>query len=119
LPPHPPARKARDLVIVVVSVTAVAFNLALQVGARLAERLERGDLEALRPLGRGLGLLPPGTDSRAPSHCGPPPPPPGPGRPGAGPRRPGPAAGRHGRAGRGRPGPGPARLVVVAEPGPG
>jgi hypothetical protein len=31
-------------VIVVVSVAALAFNLALQVGARLAERLERSDL---------------------------------------------------------------------------
>jgi ABC-2 type transport system permease protein len=59
------SRKARDLVIVVISVTAVAFNLALQVGARLAERLERSDLEALRPLARVIGWLPPGLAARA------------------------------------------------------
>jgi ABC-2 type transport system permease protein len=59
------SRKARDLVIVVVSVTALAFNLALQVGARLAERLERSDLEALRPLARAIGWLPPGLAARA------------------------------------------------------
>src|SRR4029450_3544867 len=54
------SRKARDLVIVLVSVTALALNLALQVGARLAERLERSDLEALRPLVRAIGWLPTG-----------------------------------------------------------
>jgi ABC-2 type transport system permease protein len=59
------SRRARDLVIVLVSVTAVAFNLALQVGARLAERLERADLEALRPAVRVLGWLPPGLAARA------------------------------------------------------
>jgi ABC-2 type transport system permease protein len=59
------SRKARDLVIVLVSVTALAFNLALQVGARLAERLERSDLEALRPLARAIGWLPPGLAARA------------------------------------------------------
>jgi ABC-2 type transport system permease protein len=59
------SRKARDLVIVLVSVVALAFNLALQVGARLAERLERSDLEALRPLARVLGWLPPGLAARA------------------------------------------------------
>jgi ABC-2 type transport system permease protein len=59
------SRKARDLVIVLVSVTAIAFNLALQVGARLAERVERSDLEALRPLARLLGWLPPGLAARA------------------------------------------------------
>ena len=59
------SRRARDLVIVLVSVTAVGFNLALQVGARLAERLERSDLEALRPAARALGWLPPGLAARA------------------------------------------------------
>jgi ABC-2 type transport system permease protein len=59
------SRRARDLVIVVVGVTALAFNLALQVGARLAERLERSDLEALRPLARAIGWLPPGLAARA------------------------------------------------------
>jgi ABC-2 type transport system permease protein len=59
------SRRARDLVIVLVSVTAVGFNLALQIGARLAERLERSDLEALRPLVRALGWLPPGLAARA------------------------------------------------------
>jgi len=64
------SRRARDLVIVLVSVTALAFNLALQVGARLAERLERSDLEALRPLARALGWLPPGLAARAVVHGG-------------------------------------------------
>ena len=59
------SRKARDLVIVLVSVNAIGFNLALQVGARLAERLERSDLEALRPLVRVLGWLPPGLAARS------------------------------------------------------
>ncbi|HEX2375874.1 MAG TPA: hypothetical protein VHO93_17985 [Actinomycetota bacterium] len=59
------SRKARDLVIVLVSVTALAFNLALQVGARMAERLERADLEGLRPLARVIGWLPPGLAARA------------------------------------------------------
>jgi ABC-2 type transport system permease protein len=59
------SRRARDLVIVLVSVTALAFNLALQVGARLAERLERADLEALRPVARVIGWLPPGLAARA------------------------------------------------------
>jgi ABC-2 type transport system permease protein len=59
------SRRARDLVIVLVSVTAVGFNLALQVGARLAQRLERTDLEALRPAARALGWLPPGLAARA------------------------------------------------------
>jgi ABC-2 type transport system permease protein len=59
------SRKARDLVIVLVSVTALAFNLALQVGARLVGRLEQADLEALRPLARALGWLPPGLAARA------------------------------------------------------
>jgi ABC-2 type transport system permease protein len=64
------SRRARDLVIVLVSVTALGFNLALQVGARLAERLERADLEALRPLARALGWLPPGLAARALVHGG-------------------------------------------------
>jgi ABC-2 type transport system permease protein len=64
------SRKARDLVIVLVSVTALAFNLVLQVGARLAERLERSDLEALRPLVRSIGWLPPGLAARALVHGG-------------------------------------------------
>ena len=59
------SRRARDLVIVLVSVTAVGFNLALQVGARMAERLERADLEGMRPLVRVLGWLPPGLAARA------------------------------------------------------
>ncbi len=59
------SRKARDLVIVLISVTALGLNLALQVGARLAERLERADLEALRPLARVLGWLPTGLAARA------------------------------------------------------
>jgi ABC-2 type transport system permease protein len=59
------SRKARDLVILLVSVTALGFNLALQVGARLAERLERADLEGLLPLARVLGWLPPGLAARA------------------------------------------------------
>jgi ABC-2 type transport system permease protein len=59
------SRRARDLVIVLVSVTALAFSLALQVGARMAERLERADLEALRPLARVIGWLPPGLAARA------------------------------------------------------
>jgi ABC-2 type transport system permease protein len=59
------SRRARDLMIVLVAVTALAFNLALQVGARLAERLERADLEGLRPLARVLGWLPPGLAARA------------------------------------------------------
>jgi len=46
-------------------VTALAFNLVLQVGARLTERLERSDLEALRPLVRVLGWLPTGLAARA------------------------------------------------------
>src|SRR4029450_10082491 len=54
------SRRARDLVIVLVSVIALGFNLALQVGARLAERLERSDLEALRAPGRGVGGRAPG-----------------------------------------------------------
>src|SRR4029453_7417608 len=64
------SRRARDLVIVLVSVIALGFNLALQVGARLAERLERSDLEALRPLARALGWLPPGLAARALVHGG-------------------------------------------------
>jgi ABC-2 type transport system permease protein len=59
------SRRTRDLLLVVVSVAALAFNLALQVGARLAERLERADLEALAPLGRAVGWLPPGLAARA------------------------------------------------------
>jgi ABC-2 type transport system permease protein len=59
------SRRARDLAIVLVSVTALAFNLALQAGARLAERIERADLEGLRPLARALGWLPPGLAARA------------------------------------------------------
>jgi ABC-2 type transport system permease protein len=59
------SRKARDLVIVVVSAAGLAFTLALQVGARLAERLERSDLEALRPVARAIGWLPPGLAARA------------------------------------------------------
>jgi ABC-2 type transport system permease protein len=59
------SRRARDLVIVLVSVTALAFNLALQVGARLAERIEGADLEALAPLARAIGWLPPGLAARA------------------------------------------------------
>jgi ABC-2 type transport system permease protein len=59
------SRRARDLVILVVSLTALAFNLALQIGARLAERLERADLEALRPVARVLGWLPTGLAARA------------------------------------------------------
>jgi len=59
------SRKARDLVILLISVTALGLNLALQVGARLAERLERADLEALRPLARALGWLPTGLAARA------------------------------------------------------
>jgi ABC-2 type transport system permease protein len=59
------SRKARDLVIVLVSVTALAFNLALQAGARLAERIDRYDLEALAPLARALGWLPTGLAARA------------------------------------------------------
>jgi ABC-2 type transport system permease protein len=59
------SRRARDLVIVLVSVAALGFNLALQVGARLAERLERSDLEALRPAARVLGWLPTGLAARA------------------------------------------------------
>jgi ABC-2 type transport system permease protein len=59
------SRRARDLVIVLGAVAAIGFNLALQVGARLAERLERADLEALRPLARVLGWLPPGLAARA------------------------------------------------------
>jgi ABC-2 type transport system permease protein len=59
------SRKARDLTVVVVSVAALAFNLALQVGARLAERVERADLEGLRPLVRVIGWLPPGLAARA------------------------------------------------------
>jgi ABC-2 type transport system permease protein len=58
-------RKARDLVILLVSVSALGFNLALQVGARLAERVERADLEGLRTLARVLGWLPPGLAARA------------------------------------------------------
>jgi ABC-2 type transport system permease protein len=46
-------------------VVALGFNLALQVGARLAERLERSDLEALRPVVRVLGWLPTGLAARA------------------------------------------------------
>jgi ABC-2 type transport system permease protein len=64
------SRKARDLVILLVSVTALGFNLALQVGARLAERLERSDLEALLPLVRAIGWLPPGLAARALVHGG-------------------------------------------------
>jgi ABC-2 type transport system permease protein len=64
------SRRARDLVIVVVSVTALAFNAALQVGARLAQRLERADLEGLRPLARTLGWLPPGLAARALVNAG-------------------------------------------------
>jgi ABC-2 type transport system permease protein len=59
------SRKARDLVIVLVSASALGFNLAIQVGARLAERVERSDLEALAPLARVLGWLPPGLAARA------------------------------------------------------
>jgi hypothetical protein len=59
------SRKARDLVIVLVSVMALSFNLAFQVGARLADRIERADLEALRPLVRVIGWLPPGLAARA------------------------------------------------------
>jgi ABC-2 type transport system permease protein len=59
------SRKARDLVILLVSVSALGFNLALQVGARLAERVGRADLEGLRALARGLGWLPPGLAARA------------------------------------------------------
>jgi ABC-2 type transport system permease protein len=59
------SRRARDLVIVLVSVTALGLNLALQIGARLAERLERSDLEALRPAARLLGWLPTGLAARA------------------------------------------------------
>jgi ABC-2 type transport system permease protein len=59
------SRKARDLTVVVVSVAALAFNLALQVGVRVAERVERADLEGLRPLVRVIGWLPPGLAARA------------------------------------------------------
>jgi ABC-2 type transport system permease protein len=59
------SRKARDLAIALVSVTALAFNLALQVGARLTERIERADLEGLRPLATAIGWTPPGLAARA------------------------------------------------------
>jgi ABC-2 type transport system permease protein len=59
------SRRARDLGIVLVSLTGVAVSLAVQVGARMAARFERVDVEALRPLGRVVGWLPPGLAARA------------------------------------------------------
>jgi ABC-2 type transport system permease protein len=59
------SRRARDLGIVLVSLTGVAVSLAVQVGARMAARLGRLDVEALRPLGRVIGWLPPGLAGRA------------------------------------------------------
>src|SRR4030095_5090558 len=59
------SRRARDLVIVLVSVTALAFHLALHVGAGLPGRRDRADMEALRPLARVLGWLPTGLAARA------------------------------------------------------
>jgi ABC-2 type transport system permease protein len=59
------SRRAKDLGIVLVSLTGIAVSVAVQVGARMAARLERLDAEALRPLGRVIGWLPPGLAARA------------------------------------------------------
>jgi ABC-2 type transport system permease protein len=59
------SRKARDLGILLVSLAGLSVSLAVQVGARMAERWERLDVEALRPLGRAVGWLPPGLAARA------------------------------------------------------
>jgi ABC-2 type transport system permease protein len=59
------SRRAKDLGIVLVSLTGIAISVTVQVGARMAARLERLDAEALRPLGRVIGWLPPGLAARA------------------------------------------------------
>jgi ABC-2 type transport system permease protein len=59
------SRRARDLTIVLMSVLALAINLAIQGGGRLLRRAGQDDLEALRPLGRVVGWLPPGMAARA------------------------------------------------------
>jgi ABC-2 type transport system permease protein len=59
------SRRAKDLGIVLVSLIGIAVSAAVQVGARMAVRLERLDVEALRPLGRVIGWLPPGLAARA------------------------------------------------------
>jgi ABC-2 type transport system permease protein len=59
------SRRAKDLGIVLVSLAGIAVSVAMQVGARMAARLERLDVETLRPLGRVIGWLPPGLAARA------------------------------------------------------
>jgi ABC-2 type transport system permease protein len=59
------SRRARDLTIVLMSVLALALNLAIQGGGRLLRRVGQEDLEALRPLARVVGWLPPGLAARA------------------------------------------------------
>ena len=59
------SRRAKDLGIVLVSLAGIAVSVAVQVGARMAARLERLDVETLRPLGRVIGWLPPGLAARA------------------------------------------------------
>jgi ABC-2 type transport system permease protein len=59
------SRRAKDLGVVLASLTGIAVSLAVQVGARVAARMGRLDAEALRPLGRVLGWLPPGLAARA------------------------------------------------------
>ena len=59
------SRRARDLGILLASLAGLSISLAVQVGARMAERLERLDVDALRPVGRVVGWLPPGLAARA------------------------------------------------------
>jgi ABC-2 type transport system permease protein len=59
------SRRARDLGILLVSLAGLTVSLAVQVGARMAERFGRQDVEALRPIGRVAGWLPPGLAARA------------------------------------------------------
>jgi ABC-2 type transport system permease protein len=59
------SRRAKDLGIVLVSLTGIVVSVAVQVGARAAARLGRLDADSLRPVGRVVGWLPPGLAARA------------------------------------------------------
>jgi len=59
-------RRARDLAILVVAVGALALNLGVQAAVRFTRPTGAGDLaDALRPVARVAGWLPPGLAARA------------------------------------------------------
>ena len=59
------SRRARDLVIVIVSLSALLFNLTLQLVLRAVGPGTLSSLSRLRGIGRALGWSPPGLAARA------------------------------------------------------